>query len=163
MPVILVRMEQLVLITMVAVDTSVSVLLALREPTVKMVHYFFIFFYSILTIILLVTKEGKMPNMYTYFLSDLLLLFLLDVITSDMLLSCIIMPVVYYGYISFCMHFLFTEILACASNPCQNDATCFDNNGGSGYVCLCPAGFEGTTCENGTYYFSFPWHFSKWQ
>ena len=45
-----------------------------------------------------------------------------------------------------------TEILACASNPCQNGATCFDNNGGSSYmyVCLCPAGFEGTNCENGT-------------
>ena len=32
------KMEQHVLITMVVVDMSVSVLLALREPTVKMVH-----------------------------------------------------------------------------------------------------------------------------
>ena len=32
------RMEQHALITMVVVDMSVSVLLALREPTVKMVH-----------------------------------------------------------------------------------------------------------------------------
>ena len=45
------------------------------------------------------------------------------------------------------------EIVACASSPCQNGATCFDHNGGSGYVCLCPAGFEGTNCENGTYHF----------
>ena len=35
-----VRMEQLVLITMVAVVMSVSVLLALREQTVKMVHVY---------------------------------------------------------------------------------------------------------------------------
>ena len=47
--------------------------------------------------------------------------------------------------------YLVVETLPCASNPCQNGATCFDNNGGSGYVCLCPAGFEGTNCENGMY------------
>ena len=41
------------------------------------------------------------------------------------------------------------ELVGCASNPCQNGATCFTQNGGSGYVCLCPAGFEGTNCENG--------------
>ena len=44
-----------------------------------------------------------------------------------------------------------TEIQACASDPCQNGATCFDHNGGSGFVCLCPAGFEGSNCENGTF------------
>ena len=32
-----------------------------------------------------------------------------------------------------------------------NGATCFDHNGGSGYVCLCFAGFAGTNCENGTF------------
>ena len=48
------------------------------------------------------------------------------------------------------LFFCTSEILACASSPCQNGATCFDHNGGSGYACLCPAGFEGTNCENGT-------------
>ena len=49
--------------------------------------------------------------------------------------------------------------MACASNPCQNGATCFDQNGGSGYACLCPAGFEGTNCDNGT--LSFIYHLSN--
>ena len=47
------------------------------------------------------------------------------------------------------------ELSGCASNPCQNGATCFDQNGGSGYACLCPAGFEGTNCENGIYSSSY--------
>ena len=45
--------------------------------------------------------------------------------------------------------FFILETLACNSDPCQNGATCFDHNGGGGYVCLCPSGFEGTNCENG--------------
>ena len=49
--------------------------------------------------------------------------------------------------------FASTETLPCASNPCQNGATCFDHNGGSGYVCLCPTGFEGTNCGTGTHGF----------
>ena len=53
-----------------------------------------------------------------------------------------------YLVIHFCV--FITEIIACASDPCQNGATCFDNNGGSGYACLCTAGFEGTNCETGT-------------
>ena len=48
------------------------------------------------------------------------------------------------------------EVLACSSDPCQNGATCFDSNGGSSYVCLCPAGFEGTNCENGTFFINLP-------
>ena len=81
-------------------------------------------------------------------------------------LSCInhILCILFFLELSgfmFSLSFIFpVEILACASNPCQNRATCFDNNGDSGYVCLCPAGFEGTNCENGTYYLSFPWDFS---
>ena len=48
------------------------------------------------------------------------------------------------------VHMFITELRGCGSNPCQNGATCFDHNGGSGYVCLCPVDFEGTLCENGT-------------
>ena len=41
--------------------------------------------------------------------------------------------------------------MPCASNPCVNGATCFDQGNRASYVCLCPAGFEGTNCENGMY------------
>ena len=54
------------------------------------------------------------------------------------------------------------EVLACSSDPCQNGATCFDNNGGSGYVCFCPAGFEGTNCENGTLSLIYPSSYSSY-
>lgn len=33
----------------------------------------------------------------------------------------------------------------CSSGPCQNGATC--NVVNNGFVCACPAGFDGTTCE----------------
>ena len=49
------------------------------------------------------------------------------------------------------MNTFVTEIMPCASSPCQNGATCFDHSSGSSYVCLCPAGFEGSNCENGTF------------
>ena len=44
----------------------------------------------------------------------------------------------------------FAEVLACSSNPCVNGGICFEgslNLGSSGYLCACPAGFEGINCE----------------
>lgn len=34
-----------------------------------------------------------------------------------------------------------------ASKPCQNGATCVNNNGG--YTCLCKPGYQGINCEQG--------------
>ena len=36
----------------------------------------------------------------------------------------------------------------CASNPCSNGATCED--GDNSFSCICPAGFMGGVCEQGT-------------
>ena len=46
------------------------------------------------------------------------------------------------------------ESLACTGNPCENGATCYEQNGDLGYLCLCPAGYEGTNCETGTCHIS---------
>ena len=72
----------------------------------------------------------------------------------------------FVGSLTLCIYslsnFINLETLACASNPCQNGATCFDNNGGGGgYACLCPVGFEGTNCENGIYSLTFSSFFSS--
>ncbi|XP_052083586.1 neurogenic locus notch homolog protein 1-like [Mytilus californianus] len=40
------------------------------------------------------------------------------------------------------------ELEGCHSNPCKNAGHCYDD--GNIYVCICPAGFEGTNCENVT-------------
>ncbi|XP_072025991.1 uncharacterized protein [Amphiura filiformis] len=40
-----------------------------------------------------------------------------------------------------------TDIDECASEPCTNEATCED--GISGYICRCIAGYMGTNCEQG--------------
>ncbi len=37
----------------------------------------------------------------------------------------------------------------CQSQPCQNGATCVDQN--NGYTCTCTAGWTGLHCENGKY------------
>jgi hypothetical protein len=37
----------------------------------------------------------------------------------------------------------------CASNPCKNGGACVDTPGG-GYLCSCPDGLGGPTCETGT-------------
>ncbi len=42
---------------------------------------------------------------------------------------------------------LFSDIEECASDPCQNGATCFE--GIDSYLCQCPDGYEGTNCETG--------------
>lgn len=39
----------------------------------------------------------------------------------------------------------------CSPNPCLNGGVCFrnDNNGESTFICNCPSGFTGDTCEEG--------------
>ena len=41
----------------------------------------------------------------------------------------------------------FVDVDECASNPCQNGATCTDVV--NGYTCLCKAGYTGTSCQTG--------------
>ena len=43
---------------------------------------------------------------------------------------------------------MFLDINECASNPCQNGATCRDKI--NAYSCECASGFEGTNCEIST-------------
>ncbi|XP_027976181.1 protein crumbs homolog 1 isoform X3 [Eumetopias jubatus] len=38
----------------------------------------------------------------------------------------------------------------CFSNPCQGNATCVNTPGGRSFLCKCPPGFSGTTCETAT-------------
>ena len=63
---------------------------------------------------------------------------------------------IYHGLLHIYPMLYTSEVLACASNPCLNGATCFDHNGGGGYACLCSAGYEGTNCENGMHFLFFP-------
>jgi len=39
----------------------------------------------------------------------------------------------------------FTVISACTNNPCSNGATC--QISGSGYICICLAGYSGSNCQ----------------
>jgi hypothetical protein len=41
----------------------------------------------------------------------------------------------------------FSDIDECLSNPCQNGATC--NNEQNGYTCRCAGGWQGTNCDIG--------------
>ena len=43
--------------------------------------------------------------------------------------------------------FFSIDILECASNPCQNGATCSDLE--NGFECVCPFGYRGALCEEG--------------
>ena len=42
----------------------------------------------------------------------------------------------------------------CNSDPCQNGATCNENNNQPGYTCTCAPGFTGTNCQFGMYVWS---------
>ena len=44
---------------------------------------------------------------------------------------------------------LISDIDECASNPCQNGATCADYT--DMYTCECAAGWEGTECDIGRF------------
>lgn len=45
----------------------------------------------------------------------------------------------------FPLHFPFTDINDCESNPCKNGGTCID--GVNSYKCICSDGWEGAYCE----------------
>ena len=52
-----------------------------------------------------------------------------------------------FHFINESVFFSSSEIRECASNPCQNSATCDDLI--NGYQCICMGGYEGVNCEIG--------------
>ena len=50
-------------------------------------------------------------------------------------------------YMQVCLFHRSTDTDECASNPCQNGATC--NDAVNQYTCACAAGYESTLCETG--------------
>ena len=42
----------------------------------------------------------------------------------------------------------YTELF-CVSDPCMNGATCQEDGGGTGFICVCPDAFTGTNCQTG--------------
>ncbi len=48
------------------------------------------------------------------------------------------------------MKYVFPEIDECSSNPCPSAATCEDDI--ANYTCICPAGFTGELCDQGSYF-----------
>ena len=124
---------------------SVSVRVAMREPTVKMVLVTSILvFLQVVTFLNHIHHESCHIYLHNHHFHQCGKSFLHYQRCPFLSLS-----------LSLSRYTPTVEIVACASSPCQNGATCFDHNGGSGYVCLCPAGFEGTNCENGTYIYHF--------
>ena len=43
---------------------------------------------------------------------------------------------------------MLVDVSGCLSNPCYNGATCYPGIA-AGYVCVCPLGFVGPTCNRG--------------
>ena len=50
-------------------------------------------------------------------------------------------------FLTWSFTFLFKDIDECASNPCQNGATCID--GINSFTCKCVPGYTGKVCETG--------------
>lgn len=50
-----------------------------------------------------------------------------------------------------CIYTFPTVANKCSPNPCKNGGVCFEEN--NDYVCNCPQGFKGKTCE-GQYWFT---------
>lgn len=48
-----------------------------------------------------------------------------------------------------CLFHLFAPVVysGCASDPCQNEGTCFQAN--DFYICQCAPGYRGFNCEEG--------------
>ena len=63
------------------------------------------------------------------------------------------------NYLSYMKYYSFTDIDECASNPCQNGATC--NNLQNQYTCTCAGGWQGTHCELGDVFVSGKQTFEK--
>ena len=65
--------------------------------------------------------------------------------------------ILWYTNLSCNLSFVDTD--ECASNPCQNGATC--NDALNQYTCSCAAGYEGTLCQTGMLNFlcAFSWKF----
>lgn len=40
----------------------------------------------------------------------------------------------------------------CNQFPCENGGTCMNNDGS--FTCICKEGWDGPTCQNGTFFFN---------
>ena len=43
------------------------------------------------------------------------------------------------------------DYLACSSNPCKNDGTCYEGNSANPYQCVCGTEHYGKNCESRKY------------